>query len=140
MGKKIPSYKKNALLAGVVILFILSASLAALILFPRMQAGSQNLTALVYQDGILLYQIDLNNVPESRQFTITDGSGNFNLIEVRPGSIGITDASCPDKLCVHMGFQASSLLPIICLPNKLVIRITAADITDSAPQVDGVAY
>lgn len=141
MGKKVPSYQKNALLAGAVILLLLAGSLAALFLLPRIYAGSRSLTAHIYQDGELLYDIDLGNVTERYQITVTDDNGNFNVIEVRPGSIGITDASCPDKLCVHMGFQESSLLPVICLPNRLVIRITVSGNTPASdPPLDGVAY
>lgn len=138
--KKIPAYKKNALLAAVFILLLLAVSMTALFLLPRIHGSSQRHTALIYQNGILLYEIDLNHISESYQITIAADNGGFNLVEVRPGSIGIIDASCPDRLCVHMGFQSSSLLPVICLPNNLVIRIEPSDATDSAPPMDGVTY
>lgn len=141
MGKKIPSYQKNAIFAGTLILILLVVSLTALFWHSRANAGSRSLSALIYQDGQLLHDIDLSNVTESYQITVTDDNRNYNIIEIRPGSIGIIEASCPDKLCVHMGFQESSLLPLICLPNRLVIRITISDdTTASDPPIDGVTY
>ena len=46
-----------------------------------------------------------------------------NEIEVRPGSIGIISADCPDKLCVGQGFISDTRLPVTCLPNRLVIQL-----------------
>lgn len=138
-----PSYRKHAMILGISISIVLCVSLLALVLLPRMQK-SDALTARIYQDGRLLHTIDLNAVTENYTLTVTSPSGQYNIIEVRPGSIGITEANCPDKLCVHMGFQSSSLFPIICLPNKLTIEINRdGDTTengtgDMAP--DGVAY
>lgn len=144
MKKKIPHYQKNALLAGGIILLLLTGSITALLALPRLQADSGSLTAHIYQDGKLLCDIDLSHVTNNYRFTVTGADGSFNIIEVRPGapgSIGITEASCPDKLCVHMGFQTSSLLPVICLPNNLVICITnsGSPATDHPPP-DGITY
>lgn len=81
------------------------------------------MVAEVYQDGVLLRRISLSEVKAPYQFTVKGKDGCENVIEVRPGSIAIVSASCPDKLCVHMGSRSDSLLPIVCLPNHLVIRL-----------------
>ena len=36
--------------------------------------------------------------------SVTGSDGGKNQVEVRPGSIGIVSADCPDKLCVRQGF------------------------------------
>lgn len=81
------------------------------------------LIADIYQNGELLESISLSTVTENYTFTVTGDNGAENEIQVRPGSIGILSANCPDKLCVHQGFITSSLLPITCLPNHLVIQV-----------------
>lgn len=87
------------------------------------------ITADIYQNGTLLQSIDLSSVTESYLLTITGENNCRNEIEVRPGSIGIISANCPDKLCVHQGFIDTSLLPITCLPNRLVIQIRTDKVT-----------
>ena len=35
-----------------------------------------------------------------------------------------SEAGCPDQVCVHQGFIADGTVPIVCLPNKLIIEIS----------------
>ncbi len=67
--------------------------------------------------------IPLNEETEERIFTVKGENGCVNEIEVRPGSIGILSADCPDRLCVRQGFISDTKLPITCLPNRLVIQL-----------------
>lgn len=108
-----------ALLALIVLL--VAASVFACIYFYTSREDAA--IAQIYQDGTLIETIDLSTVSETYQFTIEGTDSAYNTIEVRPDGIGIVDASCPDKLCIHTGFTHSSSLPIVCLPNKLVIEL-----------------
>ena len=50
-------------------------------------------------------------------------------------------ADCPDKLCVKQGFIDRPVLPIACLPNRLVIRLCPAkDSSASHAAPDAVTY
>ncbi len=97
---------------------------------------SQNITAHIYQHGELIRSINLSDVTESYTFDIEGPDGAYNTIEVRPGEIAVIDASCPDKVCVNMGFIRNSALPITCLPNELVIRIEDGSSDDG---IDGIS-
>ncbi|HOH47263.1 MAG TPA: NusG domain II-containing protein, partial [Candidatus Cloacimonadota bacterium] len=44
-----------------------------------------------------------------------------NSIEIKKKRVRMLDSDCPDKRCVKQGFTNS--LPIICLPNRLVVEI-----------------
>ena len=141
-----PNYQKNAL---IVTLFIILVALGSLlwIVFHRQfssQSVSEHTTgtiiADIYQNGQLVQSITLDTVEESYTFTITGENGCYNEIEVRPGGIGILSADCPDKLCVHQGFISTSLLPITCLPNHLVIQIRVTDSSDGDSALDIVTY
>lgn len=92
--------------------------------------GSGKLIAEIYQNGELTQSISLNTVTESYTFVIQGENDCENEVEVRPGSIGIISASCPDKVCVNQGFVDNSLLPIVCLPNNLVIQVYEEDEID----------
>lgn len=139
------SYQKHAILLGILLIMITLGSILWIVLqggltnFPLSSPKSHedsSLYAHIYQNGDLLQSIHLSSVTESYRFTITNGDGGCNEIEVRPGSIGIISADCPDKLCVHQGFIESSLLPITCLPNRLVIQIRPPkNETDISPDI-----
>lgn len=126
-----PNYRKNALILSILLGIVFILCLIFIWFFPSYEKGG-NLTAFVYQDGKLLHTIHLGLVTDPYEITVTDDTGNYNVIQVCPGSIGIIEASCPDKLCVHMGFRESSLLPITCLPNNLVIRFESEDTSPDA--------
>ena len=116
---------KPAFFLLCLVLFLAVFSLGSLIFsFHHSQNGS--LTACIYQDGVLIERIPLSEVTEDYSFTISSPSGGCNTICVRPDAIAVTAADCPDQICVHQGFRHSTLLPIICAPNSLVIRLSAA--------------
>lgn len=102
-------------------------------------AGSHSI-ASIYQNGILLQEIDLSKVSEAYQITVTGDNNCTNVVEVRRGSIGILSADCPDKLCVHQGFIDNALLPITCLPNRLVIQLTGRSQSAGETALDMIAY
>lgn len=58
--------------------------------------------------------------------------GRTNQIQVENGKIRVSKADCPDNTCVHMGWLDSAV-PIVCLPNHLIIRFT--EIPD---EIDGI--
>lgn len=131
--KKQWNYKGTSVFIIVFLGFILIVSMIA-ILGPM--TGNTRYTADIYQDGNLLMSISLDDVNSPYSFTVTGENGCVNEIEVRAGSIGIISADCPDKLCVHQGFADTGKLPIVCLPNKLIIWLRE---NDSAP-IDATTY
>ena len=83
--------------------------------------GGEGHTAQVYQDGELLYTIDLDKVEESYEITLESGEST-NTVLVERGRISICRSDCPDKTCVNHGPLEEGGTPIICLPNKVVIK------------------
>lgn len=135
---KLPSHKKAAIVLTALIALLLLISLCSIALV-KARAGKQALVAEIYQNGILIKTIPLYLVTENQTFTVSGENGAENVIEVRPGSIAVTSASCPDKICVHQGFHSDSLLPITCLPNRLVIKLRPAN-PSNASDVDALTY
>ena len=134
MPNTIPPYQKTAYTISAILVLIIVVCLLWIFLkqpsgSSGVQSGSKQITADIYQNGNLLQSIDLSAVTESYSFTLEGENNCYNEIQVCPGSIGITAANCPDMLCVHQGFINSSLLPITCLPNRVVIRIRSNEIT-----------
>lgn len=98
-------------------LFILGA--AGFMLLKNRGEGS---IATIWQDGELLYTIDLSEVEESYTLRLECETG-YNIITVSPGAIAVTEADCPDHTCVRQGEIKRPGIPIICMPHRLVIEI-----------------
>lgn len=88
----------------------------------------ERLIAVVRLDGRIVAAVDLNQVTENYTQTFTGSSGNTNTVEFAPGQVRVHDATCPDQLCVGMGWaDRTSLIPIACLPNSLSIEVDTAE-------------
>ncbi len=126
-----------ALLIGAALILLTVLSLLYILLPKSPDAG---LIADIYQSGELIASIPLNEVRETYRFTVTGDEGHVNEIEVRPGSIGIISADCPDKLCVRQGFISDSRLPVTCLPNRVVIRLRPQEEDKNTISPDIISY
>jgi len=127
----LPNEKKAAILLTALLVLLCLGCLICL----RRRGGKENYIAEIYQEGELLMSIPLYKVQESRTFTIEGKNGCVNEVEVRPGSIGILSADCPDKICVSQGFISDSRLPITCLPNRLVILLRPVSGENTEPDI-----
>lgn len=134
--------KKAVLLTAVLLVTAVLCGVWIYAVSHRSTESGQALYADLYQNGELLQTIRLDTVIGEYTFEVSGDAGATNTVCVRPGSIAIVSASCPDQICIHQGFISTSLLPITCLPNRLVIRVReeAAIPDDTAPVPDGVTY
>lgn len=55
--------------------------------------------------------------------TIHLSDGSYNTFEVKDGSVSMTDASCPDQICVNHSRISKKNETIVCLPDKVVITV-----------------
>ena len=134
--------KKAVLLATVLLVIAILCGIRIYAVSHSSTGNSPVLYADIYQSGELLQTIRLDTVTDEYTFEVPGENGASNTVCVRPGSIAIVSASCPDQICVHQGFISTSLLPITCLPNRLVIRVReeVSVPDDTAPVPDGVTY
>ena len=107
---------------GILIVIILLCCVA--IFLPKENGTVAHIT----QDGVLLYEINLEKETAGRYIDITAEDGIIlNRICIEPGRIRVEEASCPDQVCVNQGWIKDSALPIVCLPNKLILEITGGE-------------
>ena len=117
-----------------VILFLLLAAVAASAAWLLLRDGDTDApTARILRDGVLLEEIDLDQVDEPRSLVLEDESGS-NTVQVERGRIRISEADCPDQVCVKQGWISGGAVPIICLPHRLTIEIV-----DGGGDLDGAA-
>ncbi len=74
---------------------------------------------MITQDSKVLYRLNLAE-EEDRTIEVTY-EGRINKIQIQNHQIRMVEAECPDYTCINMGWLNSSM-PIVCLPNHLVIQ------------------
>ena len=78
--------------------------------------------AAVYVDGELYGTYDLAAAVIPYEVTVTTEKG-YNTLRIAHGTICVAEADCPGQDCVRQGEIHDSLLPIVCLPHRIVIEI-----------------
>ena len=106
-----------------IIAFAVLACLCAGAVF-LMGRGPESAQAEIWSDGELVRTVRLD---EDQQFSV----GGHNTVTVKDGKIAVTEADCPDGLCMKRGFCDRGP-DIVCLPNRLVIHFTGASPVDGA--------
>jgi hypothetical protein len=113
------------------VLFVVSAVLSLILLFSK----GNNATAYIYSDGELKYTLPLDSITSAVTMRIDSKNGGYNIVEAENGKIHVTEASCPDKVCMHTGYISDGTVPISCLPNKLLIRVEKKNAPDEPDAV-----
>ena len=120
-------YIRDLMIVGVLLL-------AALALFFLMRSRQDRDTgdgarAVVTVDG---QEIGRYPLSKSGTFPLNGGS---NILVVENGEAWVSDADCPDKVCMGMGRISRNGEFIACLPNRLLIVVEGA--AEQSP-VDGM--
>ena len=103
---------------GILLALILAACIGLSI--PLLIPSEASSSAEIVSDGQVLYRVDLHL---DNTFHITTSAGGSNTVTIKDGRIAVTEANCPDHYCMERGF-CNSGSPIVCLPNRLVIRFS----------------
>lgn len=97
----------------IVVLLLLAGVVWACMLLTR------------HDDGYVSVSIDSEEVmrlPLDEDVSIVLGEGEHtNTLVIENGQAYISQASCPDHVCIHQGKISYDGQTIVCLPNKLVV-------------------
>lgn len=108
----------------VIALVVLLAFAVAIAYLPE-ESSAQNAAVQVYQDSVLVRELPLN---ADAAFKV---EGEYvNSIVIRDGRACIESSDCPGGDCVHSGWISQSGRSIVCLPNRVEIRISGLSDVD----------
>lgn len=110
------NFQKGDILAVAATLLLAAVILAAYL--PG--KAEQGLRAEIYLDGKLVKEVRLDR---EQEFTVE--ADYRNTVSVKGGKIAISASDCPGEDCVHSGWIGSGGRSIVCLPNRVEIRIVA---------------
>ena len=116
--ENLKKYKNDLVLLGAI-------AVLGLILFCWIYVfGDNGSTAAVIIDGKVVATYPLN---QDGTFELNDGS---NTLTIEDGHAYMSDATCPDQLCVHMGKKSQNGETIVCLPNEVIVEIRTENAND----------
>ena len=110
--------------------------------------------ALLTAGGMRIWQ--MNNTKDSANVVVTiDGEvygtyplsedrterielpdGSYNILVISDGYADVTEASCPDQICVKHNHIRYSKESIVCLPNKVVVTVEGGE----ENEIDGSTF
>lgn len=115
-----------------ILLFV--ASVGAMILLNRFMLRENATSVIIEVDGKCYAQYSLKEIHEPNRVEIETEYG-YNLLLLEQGQVSVLESSCKDKLEIHAGVIKRAGQQLICLPNRLVVRLDGKD-----EYIDGVTY
>ena len=67
--------------------------------------------------------VETLDLAKDQELTIDGASGGTNHLIIKDGEVWVSEATCPDKICVHQGKIHMDGEIIVCLPNKMTAQI-----------------
>ena len=110
-------------LLAILLVVVLAVSTAAF--FAVRSEDGENRVVRIYQDGNLIDELPLG---KDREIEI---AGQYrNTVTILDGKAAITDSDCPGEDCVHSGWISGAGRSVVCLPNRVEIRIVGQSDVD----------
>jgi hypothetical protein len=114
--------KKTGFWIAILGVILVCSMLPLLLLRGNGEGG----IARILVDGEQLRSVDLAS-SATETFEVVSEDGDRNVVAIERGRIRVTEANCPDQVCVRQGWISDSATPIVCLPHGLVIEITGVE-------------
>lgn len=115
-GKFADIFKKG----DIIILLLLVVVVIITIVFATRPKTAT--VAEIYVDGRLAYSLDLS---KDADIELLDGR---MTISVEDGKVFVKDSDCKEQLCVHSSPISGEGGMIVCLPNKVVVKVATEEV------------
>lgn len=112
---EIKKHKKEVILIVIIIAISCILLIVNKIIFSK-PARYLEITV----DGNVVEKLDLNHDTE---ILVNGYQGGTNRIVIEGGKVHVSDATCPDKICIHQGTIEQTGESIVCLPNRMIAQI-----------------
>ena len=103
-----------------VIIIAAAAAVLAAVSILLLTGKKEGTVVQIIQGDTVIREIDLSR---EYSFVVESPDGGSNTILVQPGRICVSEADCPDKICVYQGWLTDDPIPIVCLPHQLIITL-----------------
>ncbi|WP_026521596.1 NusG domain II-containing protein [Butyrivibrio sp. VCB2001] len=124
--------KKNDIIL-IAILLVVALLTAGGMRIWQMNNTKDTANVVVTIDGEVYGTYPLS---EDRTERIELPDGSYNILIISDGYADVTEASCPDQICVKHNHIRYSKESIVCLPNKVVVTIEGGE----ENEIDGSTF
>lgn len=111
--------KKHLLMDACLILALLLLALGLYFLFSADKEEGACAVVIIGGEEAGRYPLSKNG-----SFPLNGGS---NTLVIEDGCAYMSEATCPDKICVHMGRIHLNGQLIVCLPNQVIVTVEGGD-------------
>lgn len=115
--------KNDFILIGIVLVISISFFLVF-----KLNESDKKVANVYYEDKVVL-TIPLND-NETNEYKVKGFNGDV-IIETLNGKIKVREEKSPLHLCSKQGYISNSYESIVCLPNKVVIKIEDSESLDA---------
>ncbi|MDD2592136.1 MAG: NusG domain II-containing protein [Erysipelotrichaceae bacterium] len=107
--------KKEIIVLALILVF--AVVMAAFVYFKRVPVGDKVLATVYHDDEVVL----VFDIHEDAIYDLVGDYGELH-IEVKDGEYRVFNVDCPNHDCEKIGWvQEGSPVPIVCLPNHIMI-------------------
>lgn len=108
----------------IIVLFIVGI----IFIFFKLFEKKDNLFAYVYYEDKVVLKIDL-----AKEETIYEVNGYNGIVKISAGNnkVKVLEEDSPLHICSKQGYITKSYESIVCLPNKIVVKIKSNDELDT---------
>lgn len=110
----------------LMILLIIISSSIIMMFFLR---SHEPKNALVYYKDNLVLTIDLSN-NGTKTYTVNGELGDV-IIEKNGDKVRVINETSPNHICSNQGYIKENYEVLVCLPNKVIIKIDSKDSIDT---------
>lgn len=127
--------RSKVLRIGDFIIITLVLLLAGVVAAPFVLAPSNALYCEIHRDGALVQRIRL---AEGYTNVIrVEGEHGYDLVQIDSKRVAIIDADCPDQVCVQTGWLTRAGQSAVCLPNRVIVKLTGTADTNEVDAIVG---
>ena len=112
-------YTRDLILAGILLA-------AALLLFFMVRNNQEKATGTGAEAVVTVDGLEIGRYPLKTNGTFPLNGGS-NILVVENGEAWVSEADCPDKVCMGMGKISRNGEFIACLPNRLIVVVEGGE-------------
>jgi hypothetical protein len=116
------TFQKGDFFSILLVVLLIVGTAAA---FIPWNASSEDAVVQIWQAGSLIHEY-----PLTAQETIRLSGDYENTIVIHDGHVAIAESNCPGADCVHSGQIDRPGRSIVCLPNRVEVRIVGSSDVD----------
>ena len=118
----------------ILIVLILAVSAALLLYLNANKEDGGEIAVSVGDEEVLILPLNEDiDIKLSSEHGLAEGQENF--LHIRDAKAYISEANCPDKVCVERGEVFREGETIVCMPHKLVVTVKMGAVSE----IDGVS-